>query len=320
MIRNKLRTALALAALLASAVTTSATARPVPRAALARVETLASYPHGAFLENLAVDPDGTVTFTSYFSKSLMVLRPGAEAVPLATLPVHPVGVLRTAGGFIITAHAIPFTDAPAFLSSNEILILGRDGSVQRTIKVPDARFLNGLVSVSADKVLIADSIAGVIWALTPSTGALRPWLRGDALTADPSSNERRPAANGLKVHGGKLYFSNSSRGAIYSVSLTGEGEPADDPARYVAPGPVDDFAFAPDGSIYAATHGSKLLRISPKREITQAMASGCDSCTSVAVMGRGRQLKLIVLTTGNLLEGGDAPARLLRVIPPRARQ
>lgn len=316
----KLPATFALAALLAAGVISGTTARPAPRETQAIVDTLASYPHGAFLENLAVDPDGTVYFTSYFSKSLMVLRPGAEAVALVTLPVHPVGVLRTTGGFIVTAHAIPFTNAPAFLSSNEILILGADGTTQRTIKAPDARFLNGLVALSPDKVLIADSVAGLIWALTPSTGALRPWLRGDAFTADPASTERRPAANGLKLHGGQLYISNSSRGAIYRVALTKAGEPLGTPARFVAPGPVDDFAFASDGSIYAATHGSKLLRISPKGKVTFAMADGCDSCTSVAVTGRGRQPSLIVLTTGNLVEGGDAPARVLRVTPARSTQ
>jgi hypothetical protein len=44
------------------------------------------------------------------------------------------------------------------------------------------------------------------------------------------------------------------------------------------------------------------------------MPTGCDACTSVATYGANHDL--IVLTTGNLLEGGDAPARVLRLPSP----
>lgn len=189
------------------------------------VETLASYPHGAFLENLVVAPDGAVYFTSYFAKALMLLRPGAQATEFAAVPAHPVGVLQTSDGFIVTAHGTPFTQGPAFLSSNEVLFLDAEGKVTRTIRAPEAKFLNGLVQVRPDLVLIADSVAGVIWALTPSTGALRTWMSDPALTADPASTEQRPAANGLKLHDGVLYISNSSRGAVYRQALTVDGQP-----------------------------------------------------------------------------------------------
>jgi sugar lactone lactonase YvrE len=286
---------------------------PAPSAPV--VETLASYPHGAFLENLALRPDGAVIFTSYFDKRLMLLPPGGEASTLAQLPAHPVGVLRTQAGFIVTAHAIPFNDAPAFLSSNQVLMLDAAGVVIRTIPAPDARFLNGLVEIGPDKVLIADSAAGVIWALTPSSGSLAPWLRDPLLEADPAATEFRPAANGLKLRDGQLYVSNSSRGAIYRVALSADGAPSGALTTFATPGPVDDFAFAADGAIYAATHGAQLLRIAPDASFAPVITSGCDACTSVAIAGAGDRLSLIVLTTGNLLEGGDAPARVLRVTP-----
>lgn len=277
------------------------------------VETLASYPHGAFLENLVIDRSGAIVFTSYFAKSLMILRPGGQATELATLPAHPVGILETADGFVVTAHAVPFTNAPAFLSSNKILILGRDGAVRRTIEAPDARFLNGLVALSPDKLLIADSVAGLIWVLNPASGTLAPWLRADALAADPAATQFLPAANGLKLHGGALYVSNSSRGAIYRQKLTRAGEPDGPPGAFVRAGPVDDFAFAGDGSIYAATHGARLLRIAPDGQVSAVLETGCDACTSIGLTGSPRRPDIIALTTGNLLEGGDAPARVLRI-------
>jgi len=290
-----------------------AKADTTPRPAV--VETLASYPHGAFLENLTVATDGAVYFTSYFAKALLLMAPGAQAAEFATLPAHPVGILQTADGFIVTAHGTPFTQAPAFLSSNEILFLDAEGKLTKTIRVPEAKFLNGLVQVKPDLILIADSVAGVIWALTPSTGTIRTWLSDPTLTADPASTEQRPAANGLKLHDGVLYISNSSRGAVYRQALTAEGEPQGTPAVFVQPGPVDDFAFAPDGAIYAATHGPALLKILSDGTVSKVIETGCDGCTSVGIRGSADAPELIVLTTGNLVEGGDAPARVLQIRP-----
>ena len=102
----RIQTLFALSALMAAGACKPAANADAPAAAgaapkAAVVETLASYPHGAFLENLAVAPDGEVYFTSYFAKALMVLRPGAEAAQFVALPAHPVGVLQTADGFIV---------------------------------------------------------------------------------------------------------------------------------------------------------------------------------------------------------------------------
>ncbi len=305
------RIAAALGAL--SMLTVGCARTPAPEGAAPqgpRVETLASYPHGAFLENLAVAEDGAIYVTSYFDRTLVALRDGAAA-PFATLPAHPVGVLKTADGFIVTAHRTPFTDAPAVLSSNEILILDAAGAVVRTVAAPDARFLNGLVAIAPDRILIADSIAGLIWSFTPSSGALSPWLTDPLLSVDAATAPERPGANGLKLRDGALYISKSSRGAVYRLALTQDVAPDGALETVAAPGPVDDFAFATDGAIIAATHGAQLLRIAADGAVSPVLETGCDGCTSVAVVDDA----LIVLTTGNLLEGGDAPARVLRVTP-----
>lgn len=279
----------------------------------ASVTTLTSFPNGTFLENLARDNDGSIIFTSYFDKSLQRLADNKLQAPLAKLDVHPVGIIKTAQGFIVTAHAIPFTNAPAFLSSNKILLLSGDGAVRRIIEAPEARFLNGLLAVSDDKVLIADSVLGMIWAFNPQAGTLIPWLKDDQLTADPSAKIFRPAANGLKVHQGDLYISNSSRGAIYKVRLSPDGKPAGALSSFVQPGPVDDFAFDNDGVIYAATHGERLLKITPDGKFNALLSTGCDSCTSVALIENNAAKSLIVFTTGNLFEGGKEEAKVLRV-------
>lgn len=282
----------------------------------AAVTVLASYPNGAFLENLTEAPDGSTIVTSYFARSLERLSGGALQKPFAALGDHPVGIVAIPGGYVVSAHGTPFTDAPAFLATNKILVLDAGGAVTKSVAAPEARFLNGLVVLSARRVLVADSVRGAIWSFDPTTGALAIWLEDPALAVDPAVQPFRPAANGLKLHGGMLYVSNSSRGAIYRIALTTDGRPASAPQLLTQPGPVDDFAIDRDGTIYAATHGETLLKITPAGASSLVMEHGCDGCTSVAITGTGRDRGLLVLTTGRLLEGGKEPAQILRVPLP----
>lgn len=282
-----------------------------------QVTTVASYPHGAFLENLSVSPTGQLLFTSYLDRRILGWRGRGQPAVFVQLDVHPAAVLARGRDVIVSAHGLPFNQGPAFTSTNQFLILDRTGRLQRRIPVPAALFLNGMVELDANTILAADSLAGQIWALSLSDGSVRAWLADPLLGPDPARPSQLPAANGLKIHNGYLYVSSSARGAIFRVPVAA-GEATGPIALFATTGPVDDFTFLADGSIAAATHGSKLIRIAPDAGITDILPSGCDACTSVVTYGRRQDL--IVLTTGNLFEGGDAPARVLRLRSPVARR
>lgn len=274
---------------------------------------IASYPHGAFLENLSIDPKRRLLFTSYIDRTLMVW--GGRGAPrvLAELDVHPVGVLARSKDILVSAHGLSFMEGPAFTASNQLLVLDRNGGVKKRVAAPDALFLNGMVEIAPDAILIADSLAGKIWRFDPASGAIAIWLSDPLLATDPAQPSQRPAANGLKVQDGWLYVSNSARGAMYRIALSGNS-PSGPLEHYATTGPVDDFTFLPDGTIAAATHGNTLVRIARDGTVSDILPDGCDGCTSVARYGpRG---DLIVLTTGHLLEGGTAPARVLRIPSP----
>lgn len=276
------------------------------------VRTLARFDSPAFLENLVVEPDQSIVLTSYLDRTLRAVTPSGQVSTVATLPAHPVGLLRHDDGFLISAHGASFTEGPGFTATNQLLVLDGRGQVLSTIAAPDARFLNGMVRIGPDAVLIADSIAGLIWRFTPSSGILTPWLRDERLTPDPQTQPFRPAANGLKLHDGRLFVSNSSRGTLLSVGLSPTLEPEGDLTPFASPGPVDDFVFGPGGVLYGATHGETLIAVAPDGTVSTVMAEGCDSCTSIGLAGD----RLIVLTTGNLVEGGTDPARVLSVAIP----
>jgi hypothetical protein len=282
-----------------------------------KVTTIASYPHGAFLENLSVDPKDRLLFTSYIDRTVMMWNGTAMPAPLVKLDVHPVGILARASDIIISAHGKSFTDGPAFTATNQLLVLDRGGVVKKRVAAPDALFLNGMVEIAPNTILVADSLAGKIWRFNPASGEIAAWLADPLLAADPEKPSQRPGANGLKVHGGWLYISNSARGTIHRVQLVKE-RPKGSLELFVKTGAIDDFTFLADGTIAAATHGSKLIHVGKDGSVTDILADGCDACTSVTSFGPRNDL--IVLTTGNMLEGGDAPARVLRVASPIGQQ
>ncbi|MEM7442676.1 MAG: hypothetical protein AAF414_05020 [Pseudomonadota bacterium] len=268
----------------------------------------AEFPSGTFLENLTVLPDDTTVFTSYFARQLGQLTVDNATEIFANLPAHPVGILATADGFVVTAHGSPFTEGPEFTQTQQILMLNLQGEVTQTIDVPDALFLNGLEHMETGQVLIADSIAGTIWSLDLVSGQVVSWLQHEMLTQNPDLPVFAPGANGIKQDGNRLLVSNSGRGAIFEIALDDAGEAASEPQLFAQTGAVDDF-YVDGGRILFTTHGDALQAIETDGTISTLISEGCDGCTSVAKRGED----YLVLTTGGLLEGHTEPARILQI-------
>jgi len=293
------------------------TQRPKTTADAPLVATLASYPHGAFLENLTIGGDGSITFTSYFDKSVQRIDGSSPAGAFAQLDVHPVGILPVSGGFLVTAHGKAFTEGPGFTATNQILLLDAAGREQHRYPAPVARFLNGAAITPRGDVLIADSLAGVVWRFELRTGALTEWLRDPLLAPNPAATGYALGANGIKFHDGFVYISNTSRQSLYRVRLGVSGGAEGGLVLFASTGGIDDFDFARDGSIYVATHQAAITRVSTSGEVRTVLTTDCDACTSVAFRGRGHSERLIVLTTGNWGEpGATTAARVVSIATP----
>jgi hypothetical protein len=274
---------------------------------------VAEYPNGTFLENLDTLMDGRVVFTSYFGKSIEILE-GDKVRTFAKVSAHPVSILAIDRGFIVAAHGQPFVSGPAFVQTQQFLLLDKDGRETGSFKAPDARFLNGMVSHTGGTILVADSIAATIWQVDPQARTLYAWMKHDGLAQDPAVKEFRPGANGLKRVGERLVVSNSSRGTLSITTIGTSGAPSTPLTPLAQVGPIDDFAIGPAGEIIFTTHGATLKRRSADGTVSDLMTAGCDGCTAVTIVtGAGGSRDLIVLTTGGLAEGGKQPARVLRL-------
>lgn len=288
---------------------------PVHAEVNAQARTVASFPAGTFLENLHASTDGRTLITSYFDKTILQWSGDSKPVPLAVLDAHPVGVLVRPQLVVLSVHGQPFTAGEAFTKTNAFMTMNRDGSGVRTYPVPNALFLNGLVDLGDRHVLAADSLAGKIWRFDTVSGRIDEWLSDPQLTTDPARPRGTPGANGLKIHDGWLYVSNSSRQSVYRVALKA-GEPTGKLALFANTGPIDDFNFLADGTLVATSHGKSLYTVNARGETKIRLQEGCDGCTAVLPHGASGT-EVLVLTTGNLLEGGRDPARLLLVNLPR---
>jgi len=194
-----------------------------------------------------------------------------EPTVLATLDVHPAGLLVRENNIIFSALGTAFTQGPAFTATNQMLVLNRLGKPIRTTPLPDVKFLNAVVELVPDAVLIADSIAGCIWQFTQSTGDVAVWLADPSMTTDPAQTLPLPGVNGLKLQGEWLYMSNSSRGELRRVRVA-NGKPTGAVELAAQLGPIDDFAFLADETIAAAKNGQRVIHIDRDGKISNMLA------------------------------------------------
>lgn len=280
---------------------------PVITAENVKIETIAEFPNSTFLENLTVTTDNDVVFTNYFDKQIMRLSDDGNVEIFAELPDHPVAILELDDGFVVTAQGTSYLKFPAVTETNSILLLDTTGSIVAHTAAPQAKFLNGLHRLPSGELLVADSIGATLWLVNPETGELSPWLNHSLLAPDPDVETFAPGANGIKSHEGVLYVSNSSRGAIYrrDPALSGELE------QFVQATAIDDFAIDDEGTIFAATHNNKLLKISPDGEVSELISNGCKSCTSVAFWPDGQSL--IAINDNGFSKDRKTPTRILNI-------
>ena len=274
--------------------------------AAASVETIATFPPGTFLENIDRHPDGSLLVTSYFDKKLLRVTEEGDVTTFAALADHPVGVLVTDENIVLSMHGASFADGPGFMETNSIAILTHDGETAIQTAAPDAKFLNGLHQLPSGDIVVADSIAGVIWSVAAETGEIDLWAEGEILTIDGDDANFVPGANGIKSQGGDLFVSNSSRGTIYRRPIEGGAF-----ALHAETGGVDDFVIDDDGTIYATSHGASLLRVGPDGAVSNVISEGCDGCTSVVFSADGDGL--IEANTGDVLAGNPKDTRIFVV-------
>ncbi len=277
-----------------------------------QAETIATWPKGSFAENLAIDGEGAIHLTLHTDRAVVRVDPATRAVsPFATYATPVAGVAFGPDGTLYISGGEPGKPGGVVWAT------GRDGSVRRLADLPDAAFLNGMTLHPDGRLLIADSIGGVIYAVDPATGSVAAWMRDERLR--PTLADGTPGANGIKLHCGYAYISVTARDLVVRAPLGHDG--AAGAIEVVAERlRADDFAIDAGGSLFIATHPAhSLVRLAPDgvRTTLATAEQGMVGSTAVAFGRKDADRRSVyVTTTGGTMTRPDdrlEPAKLVRV-------
>lgn len=309
------------------------------------VETIYEFPQNYFLENIAIRSNGGVLVTVHNRNELIYIDPHFQPKPASPAVIYkfdqaPSGIVEVEHDqFYISvgeigkqgSYSVYRVDMSGFASDSHGNVTS-NAAVEKVASVPDALFLNGSALLSRQKgiILLADSIVGVVFALDIKSGKVDTWLK-DRQLEKVTENPMLPGVNGIKIHKGHLYLSNTDTKTFLRAELSSNNTTEYTPGKVEVVQEklnADDFAFDEEGSAYLTTHVYESvvkLDVAGGKRSTVAGGLGDEVCagTTAAAFGRteGDRTGLYVTTHGGMWYRDQSelgPARLLRVDVGRA--
>jgi hypothetical protein len=242
-------------------------------------------------ENVSAEPDGSVDLTFSRARQVARVNPAGVVRILATLPdpgtdVTPVlgapfvtGIVRAHDGTLYVGYATGTADLTG------IWRVTPAGSASRIVPLPADGLPNGLaLDERAGQLYVADSVLGTVWRAPLCGGAPVAWASDPAL---------RPAgflgANGIKVHAGAVWVSNTDQGTVLRIPVRRDGSPGAVASAVTGLTGPDDFAFAgrADDLLVALDAANEVAYVATGRPpaIVLTAQDGLSNPTSVAVRG-----------------------------------
>ena len=283
--------------------------------------TIATFPPGTFLENIAVRSNGHLLVSDMLSGTIHHLDPHApnpqstitkiHSFPIPppaeeTTPIESDQHVSSDYGTGMTGEAIIEDLRP---EKSDIFYTfsgqhGRPGTwavyaldmrsfssstsletpPRKIAAVPHAVWLNGGTFLpGTSKLLMAESALGQLVCCDVDTGAVSIWL-DDPLLGKMTDRPPYPAANGVQYFRGRVFVTNSDRGLLLCATVGEAGEYVPDSLTAPAEGLLgDDLAFDSDGAAYVATNPHQtVLKLA-------GVGSGASESERLIVLGSKEQ-------------------------------
>ncbi|MCK9921817.1 hypothetical protein MXD61_07925 [Frankia sp. AgPm24] len=298
--RRRLRTLGALvtlsASLLAFSTTTATAATPTSPASAAtwvvsapRIVARFDVNTGQSPEGIALEPTGSALISLANASAVVRVRRDGQVEPVGQLPrsgacpilggSYSSGIARGPDGTVYVLNCTGSADSGVWR-------IRRGGVPEQIARLPVQAFPNGLaLDERTGDLYAADSALGVIWKVPTTGGTPRVWASGPELTRDELFG-----ANGITVHRGQVWVSNTDRGTIMRIPIGAGG--AAGPIRTMVSGltgGVDNFTvFGPDDTILApliATNEIVLIRPGQQPQVVLTAADGLSNPTHVQLRG-----------------------------------
>ncbi len=246
----------------------------------AKLTTVAQFPVGYFLENVAVRADGSVLVTALNKKELWYVPTPTQGALVQPVLLHTFD--QPPFDIIETTRDVFYVDTSNYLTNHASSLQrvdlrhwepGMPVPVQLVLKFPFPVFaLNGADLLTPNVILVVDSVAGLIWRVDLSAdgmkGTARVWLKEpDMKPTVFSLLKKQPGINGLgyarKSH--FLYYTSTARRLFMRVRVDPTTlNPADTPELVAHGHQWDDFAIDEHaGSAYITTHRENTIQCVP---------------------------------------------------------
>jgi sugar lactone lactonase YvrE len=238
-------------------------------AALADISPIASFPPHFFLENLAVRADGSILVTVLNHKQLWYVP-----APNGSQPVTPV-LVHTFEGF---AMGIVETEQDIFYVSTldqatlerfdmRGWVPGAPVKPTRVLTFDQPAGLNGACLLTPRVILLADSLAGLIWRVDLTddgrTATASVWLRHHSMAPDPDNGLTsplgpQPGINGIRfaARANVVYYTSTAQKLFMRMSVDlATHTPVGQPEVVAADITADDFCLDENAGVaYLTTH------------------------------------------------------------------
>jgi hypothetical protein len=279
---------------------------------LAAAETVATLGFGTLVESIALAPDGRFFLSTGPTGEIIIFTPNHTPQPFAKLQVGP-------GGMMMCLAFDASSTLYASVNSRNGAVRGiwafdSRGNGRRLAALPEGAFANGIALDGHDHVIVADSFMGVLWQVPVTGGDAKIWLRSELLLPRPLIGQF-PGANGLQRVGKTVVVSVSDRSLLLQIPINADGS-AGTPAILDQAVPTDDFAVAPDGTLYLTTHPfNSVLRLGRDGRLA-VVGGGQQNIVGPTSAAFGRDGALYVATDGGLYRpptGVRPQARIVRL-------
>ncbi len=203
---------------------------------------------------------------------------GGVNTPILKAPFT-AGIVRAPDGAVYTLYS---TGNSAL---NGVWRLCPGQAPERIVPLPSGSLANGLAfSPDGRNLFITDSALGVVWEAPTGGGTAHVWASGTPLQGTTSFG-----ANGLKVHNGAVWVSNTQNGTILRIPILWNGSAGNITVAYSGLTAVDDFQFVggSDELLAALNAVNEVALVQPdgSSKIVLTSADGLENPSSIAVLG-----------------------------------
>lgn len=260
------------------------------------------FPHGTWVENIAVRPNGNLLVTLVNHPELWeIVSPHQPESTRAQL------IYRFDDTGMATGVTEITPDVYAVLTPNRVWEVDLTKATTHTrliANIDKAGSLNGMTLLNQQEgtVAIADCQLGVVWRLNTKDGSHTVMLEDESMAPNDDLGPLL-GINGLRKHEDFIYYVNTPRGIYGRVRVDAVNGHALGHYEVISKGAMaDDFAISPRGIGYlAAVVENAIFRAFLNG--TQEMVAGGVGRTAVirptsAALGRNRDLNILYITTG----------------------